>query len=136
MYVDEYQEYQGQPEEGGVISPKNGSTIVKRIKAAKNMCCRLKWLKLTNKNKQKIIMSNIIPAALYGAETTFISDAALASIRTCVAEVIGPKSGKRSIDMVFNLSDTNKELDPKAHILIKRVTEMRRMWLKILSARI
>ena len=109
---------------------KNGSTIVKRIKAAKDMCCRLKWLKLTNKNKQKIIMSNIIPAALYGAETTFISDAALASIRTSVAEVIGPKSGKRSIDMVFNLSDTNKELDPKAHILIKRITEMRRMMAK------
>ena len=74
-------------------------------------------------------MSNIIPAALYGAETTFISDAALASIRTSVAEVIGPKSGKKSIDMVFifNLSDTNKELDPKAHILTKRITEMRRI---------
>ena len=53
-------------------------------------------------------MSNIIPAALYGAETIYISDAALASIRTSVAEVIGPKSGKRSIDMVFNLSDSNK----------------------------
>ena len=47
-----------------------------------------------------------------------------------VAEVIGPKSGKRSIDMVFNFSDTNKEFDPKAHILIKKITEMRRMMAK------
>ena len=75
-------------------------------------------------------MSNIIPAALYGAETTHISDAALSSIRASVADIIGPKSGKRSTDMVFNLSDTNKEMDPKAHILIKSITEMRRMMAK------
>ena len=32
--------------------------------------------------------------------------------------------------MVFNLSDKNKESDPKAHILIRRVVELRRMMSK------
>ena len=98
---------------------KNGATLVKRIKSARNMCNKLKWMKLTKNNKNKVILSNIIPAALYGVETTYVSNAAINSLRAGVAEAIGPKSGKRSVNMVFNMTGTNKELDPLAYVLIK-----------------
>lgn len=94
------------------------------------MCKRLKWLRLSSKNKNKIINANIIPAALYGVETTHVSSQAMDGLRTAVAEILGPKSSKRSIDMLFNLSDKNKENDPKGQVLIKRIMELRRMMSK------
>ena len=81
------------------------------------MCRRVKWLKLSDQNKNKIINANVIPAALYGVETTLASRQAVDELRTAIAEVFGPKSSKRSIDMLYNLSDKNKENDPKAQIL-------------------
>ena len=109
---------------------KNGATLTKRIKSAIAMCKRLKWLKLSNNNKYKIINSNIIPAALYGVETTHVSTTAIDELRTAIADVMGPKSPKRSLDMAFNLSDKNKGSDPKAHVLVRRIMELRRMMSK------
>ena len=109
---------------------RNGATLTKRMQAAIGMCNRLKWLKLSNQNKNKIITSNIIPAALYGVETTHVSKNVMAGLRSAVAEVLGPKSSKRSLDILYNLSDKNKEIDPKAHVLLKRVMELRRMMCK------
>jgi hypothetical protein len=109
---------------------KNGATLTKRIKSAIAMCKRLKWLKLSNNSKYKIRNSNIIPVALYGVETTHVSTTAIDELRTAIADVLGPKSSKRSLDMAFNLSDKNKESDPKAHVLVRRVMELRRMMSK------
>ena len=99
---------------------KNGATLTKRIKSAIAMCKRLKWLKLSNNSKYKIINSNIIPAALYGVETTHVSTTAIDELRTAIADVLGPKSSKRSLDMAFSLSDKNKVI-PK-HMCLSGVS--------------
>ena len=108
-----------------ITKSKNGATLTKRIKCAIGMCKRLTWLKLSNRNKNKIINANILPAALYGVETTHVSSQAMDGLRSAVAEVFGPKSSKRSIDMLYNLSDKNKENDPKAQVLIRRIMNQR-----------
>ena len=54
MYVDEYQEYQGQPEEGGIISPKNGSTIDLTVTSASDI------ISVDNTNDELVIKIALI----------------------------------------------------------------------------
>ena len=105
---------------------KNGAALTKIIKSAIAMCRRLKLLKRSDKSRNKTINANITLAALNGVETTHASSQAMDGLRSAVAEGFGPKSSKRSIDMLYNLSDENKENDPKTQVLLRRVMELRR----------
>ena len=81
---------------------------------------------ITQQEKEKIVLCNIIPAAIYGAESSPINKAAMKSLRSAIAFAIGPSSGKRNVDLVFNSTNTSKDLDPMAHILYQRIAALRR----------
>ena len=108
----------------------NGSTLTMRIKKATKMAQRLKWLPVTREVKNKIVLCNIIPAALYGVEITQINRAAMQSLRSAIADAVGPASAKRSVDLVFNTTNTGKDLDPEVHSLYLRAANLRRIMAK------
>ena len=105
---------------------KSGSTLTERMEKGIRMCARLKWLGINHQTKEKIILTNILPAALYGAETTMVAKATMAKLRTAIMDVIGPGSAKRSVEIAFDFTESSKELDPQVYVLTKRVLELRR----------
>ena len=78
----------------------------------------------------KIVMCNILPAALYGVEITSINKGAMQELRSAVASAIGPASAKRSIDLTFSTTSTAKDLDPLVHSLYLRAANLRRIMAK------
>ena len=104
----------------------NGATLTKRMEAGINMCTRLKWLGLSIQTREKIVLTNILPAAMYGIESTRACKSTLEKLRSAILGVIGPSSHKRSVDMSFEFVGTNKDLDPMSYMLTRRVLELRR----------
>ena len=84
--------------------------------------------------KYKIVMCNILPAALYGVEITSINKGAMQELRSAIASAIGPASAKRSIDLVFNTICTAKDLDPLVHSLYLRTANLCRIMAKSTNA--
>jgi ribonuclease HI len=76
--------------------------------------------------KERIIQCNILPAALYGVESTKVAKTALHALRSAIADIIGPSSSKRSVNLTFDCTCCSKDLDPIAHILYLRVSALRR----------
>ena len=105
---------------------KNGATLSERMLQATKMTKRLRWLNVSVETKHKIITTNIIPAALYGVEATYVNQNVLNGLRSAIATIIGSRSAKRSVDLTFDYIPTKRELDPNAHILLRRVIELRR----------
>ena len=56
---------------------KNGSTLTERMRKATKMAKRLRWLPISIEHKRRIVLSNIIPAAIYGVEVTEVNQAVL-----------------------------------------------------------
>ena len=56
--------------------------------------------------------------SMSGIATAHVAVQALGSLRTAIADVIGPSSGKRNVSLVFDCSTCSKDLDPSVHILI------------------
>ena len=105
---------------------KNGATLTERMINATKMTKRLRWLNVSMETKHNIITTNILPAALYGVGATYVNQTALNGLRSAIASIIGPRSAKRSVDICFDFIATKRELDAKAHILLRRVIELRR----------
>ena len=80
--------------------------------------------------KEKIVLCNILPAGLYGVEATHVNKGALQSLRSAIADAIGPSSAKRNVNLVFECTKSSRDLDPQAHILYLRVASLRRMMAK------
>merc|ERR1711965_458425 len=117
-----------------LTSNVNGATLTARMAKATKMAKRLKWMPIPREAKNKIVMCNILPAALYGVEITSINKAAMQELRSAIASAIGPASAKRSVDMVFNTTSTAKDLDSKAHCLYLRAANLRRIMAKNVNA--
>ena len=108
----------------------NGVTLTNRMDRAAQMARKLAWMPMDLRFKEKIVLCNIIPAALYGADAVHVNQAALHRLRTAIAKAIGPASAKRNIDIVFANARASKDLDPETHILFNRVVALRRMMAK------
>ena len=91
------------------------------------MAVRISYMPISIKYKEQLIMCNVLPAALYGVESTHVNKQALGQLRSAVATAIGNKSAKRSVDLTFACSECAKDLDPNAHILYNRVAGIRRL---------
>ena len=108
----------------------NGSTLTIRINKATRMAKKLRWMPISREQKEKIVLCNILPAALYGCEAAHVNKTALNSLRSAIAFAIGPASAKRCVNLVFTNSRCAKDLDPAAHILYLRVAGIRRIMAK------
>jgi hypothetical protein len=60
-----------------LCSNNNGATLTARLRHATTMAKRLRWLPITRAMKERIVLCNIIPAGIYGAEATHVHTAAL-----------------------------------------------------------
>ena len=90
------------------------------------MAKRLRWLNLTRDSRIHVIKTNILPAALYGCEIGIPSMKAMQQLRSAIADAIGSGSSKRSVNLTFDMTGTNKDLDPVANMFYNRIAELRR----------
>ena len=108
----------------------NGATLTARMYKAAQMAKRLRWMPIPRKFKETIVLCNIIPAGLYGAESAHVNQSALKHLKSAIAYAIGPSSAKRCVDLVFASTQSAKDLDPEAHILFQRIAAIRRIMAK------
>ena len=109
-----------------LFNNNHGAILTDRMDKGTKMTHRLQWLGISNETQSKIVQSNIVPAALYGVEAWHVNTSKCNELRTAIANVIGPKGSKRSVDMAYNMVDTNRDLDPQAYILQARILQLRR----------
>jgi hypothetical protein len=69
-----------------------------------DMAKRLMWLPISRTAKDKIVRSNILPAALYGAEAAHVNKASLQRLRSAIARAVGPASHKRNVNLTFSFT--------------------------------
>jgi hypothetical protein len=108
----------------------SGGTLTERIHNVIGMAKRLKWMAVGDEMRERLVLTNLLPAALYGVESIRVAGSALNGLRSAIADAIGPKSDKRSVNLVFDCASANKELDPFAYILVQRVLNIRRTIVK------
>jgi hypothetical protein len=55
----------------------NGSTLTERINRVTGMAKRLKWMAVGDEMRERLVLSNLLPAALYGVESVRVAGSAL-----------------------------------------------------------
>ena len=108
----------------------NGKTITDRINKARQMAVRLKWLPIDNTFKEKIILANVLPAALYGAEAAHVNKSSMKALRSAIANAIGPRSQRACNDVVFHNVSIANDIDPEVYLLQNRILSLRRLMAK------
>ena len=77
--------------------------------------------------KISIIKSDILQAGLYGSETSRASKEMIGKFKTAIAEAIGTKSQHRAQEIIFEINDTGKDIDPEIQILVRKVSLLRKI---------
>lgn len=113
-----------------VTTALHSTTLSGRLQHVIGMAKKLKWMAVDESLREKLVLSNLLPAALYGVEVVKVPVRALSALRSAIADAIGPRTGKRSVNLVFDYASSNKELDPAAYVLTQRVLNVRRMIVK------
>jgi hypothetical protein len=103
-----------------------GTTLTKRLCAATVSVCRTRSLPVSFFEKQILIRTKALPLGLYGCESTHASVTALRTLRSKVADAIGPHSAARSASMQFAIMTPKHDLDPQVEILVRRCLAVRR----------
>ena len=111
-------------------SASNGKTLSNRMQKATAMSRTLAWLPISNACKERVVRANILPTGLYAVESSSVNQSALNTLRTAIANAIGPKSARANPDMVFNCTSCSGDLDPVVYILVERVTALKRVMAK------
>ena len=68
--------------------------------------------------------------ALYGCESSPVSEQALAKYRTAVADTITKTTSKRSSNLTFSSSSEGPDIDPDVEVVCRRVKALRRYLVK------
>ena len=109
------------------VFSKCATTLNQRIERAITKIARLQWTKISKNRKLSIIKTDILQAALYGSETTKASKDSTQKLRTAIANTIGPCSKHRAIELVFEVNDNGKDVDPLVQTLVRKVALIRRI---------
>jgi ribonuclease HI len=108
----------------------NGPTLTERMRRGVLALRRLRYLPITRKEKESIIRTHILPAALYGCEATYVCPTAFQNLRSAIIQTIGAHSARRNVDATFTFTGCNKDLDPWTYVLYNRVAGIRRILAK------
>ena len=113
-----------------LTSNNNGKIITDRMNKGRQMVVRLKWLPIDSTFKEKIILANVLPAALYGAEAAHVNKSSMKAFRSAIANAIGPRSNRACNDVVFHNVTIANDIDPEVYLLQNRVLNLRRVMAK------
>ena len=106
------------------------TTMASRLQRATQWVKRLRGLPITHAQKLATIRTMILPAALYGAEVGQCPKADLQALETAIANTIGPNSTRRSVPLIMEMCSTSGEIDPRVHLLTRKVTLLLRILAK------
>ena len=106
------------------------TTMASRLQRATQWVKRLRGLPITHAQKVATIRTMVLPAALYGAEVGHCPRADLQALETAIVNTIGPRSTRRSVPLVMELCSTGGEIDPRVHLLTRKVCLLLRILAK------
>ena len=109
------------------IRPKQPTRLTKELNKTTERVKRLRWLKISTARKVSIINSDILQAGLYGCETGRMSVDVMAKFKTAIVDAIGTKSQHRAQEIIFEIHDRGKEIDPEIQALVRKVSLLRRI---------
>ena len=72
----------------------------------------------------------IIPAGLYGCEVGHCPKAELQNLESAIAQTLGPRSARRSLALTMEMVSTGGEVDPRAHMLTRKISLLVRILAK------
>ena len=107
-----------------------GPTLTARLKEATALIKRIGRTNFTKKIKIHLIRTSGISKALYGIEATPACERTMQGLRAAIANVIGPHSRTRSVELAFATAGQGKDLDPDITGVVRRSTMLRRMLIK------
>ena len=108
----------------------HNNTLAGRLQRATIWVRRLTHLPITHTQKHEAIRTMILPAALYGSEVGHCPKAELLIFETAIAQALGPKSARKSLALTMEMCSTRGEIDPRAHMLTRKVSLLLRILAK------
>ncbi len=114
----------------------NGKTLTDRMIKARHMTNRLRWIPISLKDKEHIILANILPAGLYVVEAAWVNKSTLKALRSAIARAIGPRSARASTDIVYNNTSCSADLDLPHISSPKGSSTSGASWPKLLTRRL
>ena len=104
-----------------------GPTLSARLDQACVTCKAIATLPLAPERRAQVIAGKVIPAALYGCQSSPAASTKVARLRSAIVDTLDRTAARtRSLPLAFVLQ--NMELDPLVHILVMRASAVRRMW--------
>ena len=118
-----------------LTNTKSGQSLVERLRKAIKATRPFKYLPITQQQKEVIIRCNILPAVFYGSEVAHTNHVLLERLRSTIADIVGPNSARRSVDLTPAFTASVKDLDPQAHIVYNSISAIRRLMAKYPESR-
>ena len=109
---------------------KPGSTLFRRANKALNSLTLLRMTNYTYEKKARICRTLVFPKFFYGVEACDMPTNPLNKLRAASARVTNKGSRFQCNAIMFETASYGADLDPFVHILIRRVTALRRFLAK------
>ena len=106
------------------------TTLGNRFRKATQWVKRFRGLPISHSQKLTTIRTMVLPAALYGADVGHCPKVELQALESAIASTIGTSNKRRSVPLVMELCSTNGEIDPRIHMLTRKVVLLLRILAK------
>ena len=103
-----------------------GTTTSGRLRKATASVTEVTLLPDAQARQNQAVQSNILPAALYGIETTSGNKALISELHAAIVDAIGPRSVRRSQMGFFEIQKDGRELYSEVVQLVRRASLIRR----------
>ena len=107
-----------------------GPVLTKRMEAATRASVAIRALPGDPDSKARIVQTQMLPAAAYGSETTYVADSSLARLRGAVYSVVRSRCslGGNEAQCFAETAIRGCELDPELIIAHRRLVALGRAW--------
>ena len=105
-----------------------GPSLTKRMQSAARMAGPIRALPAEHEAKARLIKLKMLPAALYGVETSFVADTGLRGLRGAVFSILKPRCdlGGNAAHLFAEAASRGHELDPELLIAYRRLIALDR----------
>ena len=104
---------------------RNGATLTSRMQNGLPKLFRVGRLPYPSSVKSLFVCNGVFSGCFYGCEATHVNESVMHKLTTAVSHCLAPEAPRRSNVLLFSCFD--RECDPFAYVLVKRLSMLRRM---------
>ena len=104
---------------------RNGATLTSRMLVGLPKFGRISKLPYPSSVKTHFVCNGMFSGCFYGCEASYVIESVCEKVASAVSSCLAPKAARRSKHMLFSCLD--RECDPFAFVLSRRVSMLRRM---------